>query len=194
MNEEDALDAGPSVSVDSEIKELLGLFDVPAFARRGQDLEHALRRVHARCATERKRLLEMVKLRLRQWSRVATGPDDGRDVFTAPIDSLWRLADLDPPEWAEIGVSIRRQRAVARDLVASVQRFNARWTDFLWKLNLEPTNQTIDQYNTYYVLEKECVMGSARLAARHFTAVSRFSPELLLKDYPLLPVPVLLGP
>ena len=29
------------MSVDPEIKELLGLFDLPAFARRGQDLEYS---------------------------------------------------------------------------------------------------------------------------------------------------------
>ena len=59
-------------------------------------------------------------------------------------------------------------RTVARDLIASVERFNKRWGQFLEALNLDPINQMIDQYNTYYVLEKECVMGSPRLAARHF--------------------------
>ena len=64
------------MSVDSEIKELMGLFDVPAFARRGQDLEYALERIHARCLQVREESLEMVRLRLRQWLRVAAGPDD----------------------------------------------------------------------------------------------------------------------
>ncbi len=75
--------------MDSEIKELMGLFDVPAFARRGQDLEYALKRIHARCLQVREESLPMVRLRLRQWSRVATGPDDWSEVFTGPLDSLW---------------------------------------------------------------------------------------------------------
>ena len=51
----------------------------------------------------------------------------------------------------------------------------------------------IDQYNRYYVLEKECVMGSARLAARHFTPVERVTKPSLLEEHPALPVPELAG-
>jgi hypothetical protein len=72
-----------------------------------------------------------------------------------------------------------------------VRRFNHRWLRFLESLNLEPTNQTIDQYNKYYLLEKECVMGSARLASRNFTHVARLSVETLANEYPELPVPEL---
>jgi len=193
MSVDEVEDSVPSVSVECEIKELLGLFDVPAFARRGQDLEFSLKRIHARCAHEREEFLEMVLLRLRQWSRVATGPEDWSEVFAWPIDLLWQRAQSEQPVWAGRAAPARRKRAVARDLVASVQRFNARWRQFLESLNLGPTNQVIDQYNKYYVLEKECVMGSARLASRHFTPVPQLSPEVLLRDYPMLPVPELLA-
>ncbi|MGZ3316444.1 MAG: hypothetical protein ACXU95_03995, partial [Isosphaeraceae bacterium] len=81
MSVDDVEDSVPAMSVESEIKELMGLFDVPAFARRGQDLEYSLKRIHARCLQEREESLEMVRLRLRQWSRVATGPGDWSDVF-----------------------------------------------------------------------------------------------------------------
>ena len=47
----------------------------------------------------------------------------------------------------------------------------------------------IDHYNRYYVLEKECVMGSGRLAARFFTPIPLLTPAQLLQDHPLLPVP-----
>ena len=67
-----------------------------------------------------------------------------------------------------------------------------RYVVLLRGVNLGPTNHVIDQYNKYYVFEKECVMGSARLASRHFTPVSQLSPEVLLRDYPMLPVPELL--
>ena len=73
-----------------------------------------------------------------------------------------------------------------------MERFNKRWGQFLEKLNLDPINQMIDQYNTYYVLEKECVMGSPRLAARHFAPVPRVSAEGLREEYPMLPVPRLI--
>lgn len=189
MSDDASDDSVPIVSVDREVRELMGLFDLPAFARRGQDMEYSLKGIHLRCRDQRDELLEMVRMRLRQWSRVATGPQDWSEVFTGPIDSLWQLADCEPPDWAARAATRRQQLTVARDLIGSVLRFNQRWVQFLQSLNLGPTNQAIDQYNEYYVLEKECVMGSARLAARHFTLVPRLSPESLLERYPMLPVP-----
>jgi hypothetical protein len=189
---EDVADPAPTMSLDSEIKELMGLFDVPAFARRGQDLEYALKRIHARCLQVREESLEMVRMRLRQWSRVATGPEDWSQVFAGSIDSLWQRVQSEPPVWSGRVALVRQRRSVARDLVASVRRFNRKWRQFLDSLDLGPTNHVIDQYNQYYVFEKECVMGSARLASRHFQPVPRLSPEDLLRDYPMLPVPELL--
>jgi hypothetical protein len=184
-------DSTPIVSVDPEIKELMGLFDSPAFARRGLDVEYTVSRIHDRCRDRRGELLEMVRLRLKQWSRSVRGPDEWAPVFGGPIEDLWRLSQSEPPSWVVQSASLRQRVAVARDLIASVLRFNHRWREYLTTLNLEPSNQTIDQYNAYYVLEKECVMGSARIASRHFTPVPRLSAETLLDVYPLLPVPVL---
>ena len=76
MSGESAENSAPLGSGDREIKELMGLFDLPAFARRGQDLEYSLRRIHTRCREQREEFLEMVRVRLRQWSRVAAGPED----------------------------------------------------------------------------------------------------------------------
>jgi hypothetical protein len=188
MSIDDAEDV-PLISVDSEVKELLGLFDLPAFARRGQDLEHSIERIHTRCRVQREEMLEMVRLRLRQWSRAGDGPDSWRGVFTAPIDGLWELTGSEPPRWADRPASLRQQNSIARDLIASIERFNDRWRRFVESLNLGPANKVIDQYNKYYVLEKECVMGSARLAARHFTPIHRLSTESLMEVYPTLPVP-----
>ena len=193
MSEEDPEDSAPTVRVDTEIKELLGLFDAPAFARRGQDLEYALKRIHARCLQEREETLEMVRLRIRQWSRVAAGLEDWRDVFIGPIDTLFDHARFQPATWAARAVPVRQKRTVARDVVASVRRFNGKWRQFLESLNLGPTNQVIDQYNKYYVFEKECVMGSARLASRYFSPVPQLSFDNLLLEYPLLPVPGLVA-
>src|SRR6516165_717352 len=128
MNRETA-ETTPLAGGDGEIKELMGLFDLPAFARRGQDLEYSLRRVHARCRERRDEFLEMVRVRLRQWSRVAAGPGDWQEVFVEPIDSLWSLAESGPPVWADRPVPVRRRRVVARDLKASVDRFNERWRE-----------------------------------------------------------------
>jgi len=181
-----------SSDVETEVKELMGLFDLPAFARRGQDLDFTLRRLHNRCRAARGPLLDMVRVRLRQWSSAVIGPESWSLVFTRSIEPLWPLSGAEPPQWAGAPAPIRRQRLIGRDLIESVLRFNRRWTQFLDRLNLDPTNHAIDQYNRYYVLEKECVMGSPRLAARHFTPVPMLSTQMLLHDHPPLPVPELL--
>jgi hypothetical protein len=186
-------DSTPFMSTETEIKELLGLFDAPAFARRGVDLEYALERLHARCRRQRGQLLEMVPLRLRQWAAVATSSDDLAGTFATPVAPLWALCEAAPPAWALQPAPPRRRRAIARDLVASVTRFNRRWSAFLDELNLAPVNRMIDQYNRYYVFEKECVVGSARLAARFFTPRAHLTRRDLAQEYPLLPVPRLIS-
>jgi hypothetical protein len=189
MDESD--ESNPMTSSEAEIKELLGLFDAPAFIRRGQDLEYALTRLHARCRRDHGAMLDMVRLRLRQWAGVATGPDDLAGTFAAPIAALWPLCDAKPPTWAESPGPPRRRRSVARDLVASVVRFNHRWGAVLDRLNLDPVNRMIDHYNRYYVLEKECIVGSTRLALRHFTPRTLLTRAALAEAYPELPVPEL---
>jgi hypothetical protein len=180
--------------VESEIKEMIGLFDAPSFARRGQELEDTLRRMAERCRRARVERLDMVHVRLRQWARSVTGPSAWVGVFSTSIEPLWPLSEAEPPRWAETPVSLRRQIEIARDLVAAVARFNDRWLQFLDGLKLDAANAVIDQYNRYYVLEKECVMGSARLAARFFTPVPILTRDQLLHDHRLLPVPDLLAP
>ncbi len=135
----------------------------------------------------------MVQVRLRQWTRVATGPDDWVSVFAVSIEPLWSLSEAEPPEWAATPAAGQRRLAVARDLVAAVNRFNRRWVQFVESINLGPANGVIDHYNRYYVLEKECVMGSSRLAARFFAPIPLLTPERLLRDHPLLPVPDLVN-
>lgn len=181
-----------NADIETEVKELMGLFDLPAFARRGQDLEIILRRLHDRCRRTRGEMLDMVHLRLRQWSRAVDGPTAWSGVFVRSIEPMWPLSGAEEPAWADSLAPIRRRRLIATDLKSAVLRFNRRWTQFLERLNLEPANAVISQYNRYYVLEKECVMGSPRLAARHFTPVPQLTTAMLANDHPTLPVPDLI--
>lgn len=181
-----------NADIETEVKEMIGLFDLPAFARRGQDVEAAERRLHDRCRAMRGELLDMVRIRLRQWSGAVTGPDDWRGIFTASIEPLWSQSVADEPQWSGALASSRRQLAIARDLIAAVLRFNARWDRALSEVNLDPINEAIERYNRYYVIEKECVVGSARIAARHFVPLGRIDKQSLLRAHPMLPVPELL--
>jgi hypothetical protein len=177
--------------IEADVKELMGLFDLPAFARRGQDVEASLGRLHNRCRTARGQMLEMVHLRLRQWSSSSAGIESWRGVFTSSIEPLRSQALADPPRWGMADAPLRRRQAIASDLKGAIVRFNRRWREFLDRLNLEPTNFAIEQYNRYYVLEKECVMGSPRLAARHFSPIPRLTTAMLLEEHKTLPVPEL---
>lgn len=178
---------------DPEMRMLLGLFDVPAYARRGQDIEHGLARLRGHCRAERLDRLAMVHVRLRQWAAVSTGPDDFANTFQAPVAPLWGLTGCEPspPLWASRRASSWRRRSVARDLVASILRFNARWAAFLDSVDLGPLNRAIESYNRYYIFEKECSLGSARLAARHFSPHPPVSPDQIRAEFPPLAVPVL---
>jgi hypothetical protein len=172
---------------DPEMRQLLGMFDVPAFARRGQDLEFSLEALAARLRRERSAMLDMVRLRLRQWAAAATSPDDGAEHFPASLRPLVAALGGDPPAWSAVPGSRRRRAGAARDLIASVERFNRRWAKLLDELDLRPINAKIDAYNRYYLIEKECVFGSARLASRAFSPRPGVSVESLRECHPMLP-------
>ena len=97
MDETDESLTTVSGDIEVEIKEMMGLFDVPAFARRGQELEDTLRRLRERCRQARVERLDMVHVRLRQWSRAVTGPEAWSAVFSASIEPLWPLSEAEPP-------------------------------------------------------------------------------------------------
>ncbi len=92
MDETDETMPTMTSDIEADVKELMGLFDLPAFARRGQDVEAAVRRLHDRCERVRGQMLDMVRLRLRQWSSAAGGPRSWPGVFTGTIEPLWSLA------------------------------------------------------------------------------------------------------
>jgi hypothetical protein len=191
MSDGDEGQEGPSFDVqDRELQQMLGLFDAPAFARRGREVEGLLERLQARCRAERDQMLDMVRLRLAQWSASST-PDSWSDTFVQPIDALWELANAPGPMWAATPSSRFRRRGIARDLIASVGRFNGRWDDFLASLRLDTYNRMVEQYNRYYVLEKEILLGSARLATRHFVPKPPLAQDDLKVWFPPLPLPEL---
>jgi hypothetical protein len=180
----------PIEGVDSETRELLGLFDTPAFVRRGNELDLSIRRLHERCQRERMARLDMAHLRLRQWAAACNGPHGWPGVFVEPIDHLWHATGAPDPVWGQDLASLRHRRAIARDLVASLERFNRRWQAFLDELPLARVNRLVADYNHNYLIEKECLMRSARLAARHFQPRLPITVADLLGVHPCLSIPL----
>ena len=78
----------------------------------------------------------MVRVRLRQWSSAVTGPRRLVVELRRPDRARSGPSPAPrPPAWADRPAPIRRRRAIARDLVASLNRFNRRWTEFLDRLD-----------------------------------------------------------
>lgn len=173
-------------------KRLISSFDAPAFIRRGHEVALKTDALHACCITRRSANLAMIRMRLNEWSRAAR-PNDWQMVFADPIDELWPLAELDSPTYFGTSISIRKLRSAATYLARSVERFNRRWELVLLGLDLDSVNQAIQRYNENYVFEKECCLGSSRVASNRFTALPFVTMEKMLLSYPYLPVPKLLA-
>jgi hypothetical protein len=73
--------------------------------------------------------------------------------------------------------------------VESLERFNERWQRYVYQLDLAPVNEVREDYNRYYLLEKECAMRNGNLARRGFTRMTPLTHAELAALFPPLPVP-----
>ena len=176
--------------IETDVKELMGLFDLPAFARRGQDLEATLRRLHDRCrdsppAVARDGAPQAAAV----VAALRVGPESWRGVFTSTIESLWELAEAEPPRWASSDAPLKRRQSVAQRPDRGRRAFQSPLASV--RRSIQPrADQLRDRsIQSLLLLEKECVMGSARLAARHFHPVPRLTKPMLLAEHPTLARP-----
>lgn len=163
----------------------------PSFLRRAQKAEEALRLVLDQLARTRHQWLEMVRLRLGQlyavvgdWKRLE--PSIGQET----VSLLRQLHEEHQPQLrmpVEVSNQPRIWRKALEELRESLRYFNRRWQQHLAQIDLEPINRRREEYNRYYVLEKECALGSPILARRDFRPLEPIVPEDLLRTYPLLP-------
>jgi hypothetical protein len=185
----------PAVTPEgSELNELLSLYDVPAYVRRGRGVEEALAYLLGQARQIREEWLGMVRLRLGvlhalagDWSAVR--PWLAGDAEVAVLESLH--ATLSPRLRLPPARSRSRralQRAL-RELLSSLERFNARWADYLPKIDVTVVNELREGYNRYYVLEKTCAVRSDILARRGFEPLQPLDVAELERHLPLLPVP-----
>jgi hypothetical protein len=147
-------------------------YDAPAYVRRARRVQDAFDELIARCRQRREEWLELVRLRLGtlkaragKWSRLR---------FLLGHDQLSALEDLHDALQPRLRVPVestssrRLLRHAIGELRANLDRFNARWQKFLEALDLAPLNRLREDYNRYYLLEKECAMRSTRLARLGF--------------------------
>jgi hypothetical protein len=168
-------------------------YDAPAYVRRARGVEAALENLLERGRRQRREWLFGVRLNLgflrpsvRSWTDLRPLLADDQQV-----EILEQLhSEAGDPEAPMTGPADNRgrRRALVR-LRGSVERFNRRWLAYVDKLDLGDLNRLRDGYNRYYLLEKECAVGPARLLPQLFRKLPPLTHADVLAELPPLPIP-----
>jgi hypothetical protein len=184
----------PSEHNDS-LAQVLGLYDTPAYVRRGIQLAEARQRVFRRCETARAELLQGVLIHLKLLRQYVSDITELRDYAASEQDFqiLRNLMSLLPANATVHALPFAAAKwgigAQMRSLFQCVDRFNRRWTRFLADIDLSDIDAQVAAYNRYYLLEKECALGSPRLASRGFQPARTITRSELAQRYPLMACP-----
>lgn len=177
-------------------QKMMQAFDAPAFLRRGQHVEAAWRVLLDQCRRERRRLAEIPAMRLARlfalagdWRRLI---DEGLCTNTDADDLESLYSEWLPTLKRPVARTAKKSQIVRsiQELLASFERFNARWSKYVRQLDLDHINALRDAYNRYYVLEKECATRSVRTARDGFTPLKPVTVDDILREFPLLPVSI----
>jgi hypothetical protein len=165
-----------------------------AFVRRGREVQLAFESVAEACRTKREEWLQFVRLPLGTLFALAGSAETLREFLNNPqqFQTLEKLMGELQPHLRLPPAPTASSRALGRALTEvreAIERFNQRWHAFIADLDLRHVNEMRDRYNRYYLLEKECALGSSRVARQGFQMLSPVGPEDFLKIMPLLPVP-----
>jgi hypothetical protein len=176
------------------IQRVLGNYDAPAFIRRALRVREALENLLARCRLERDQQLTMPRLRL-GILRALAGDWVRLRPFLANEDQIDLLQKLDMELNPQLRLQIestaskRKLRRALNEFRESLKNFNRRWLEFLGTVDLAPVNEAREGYNRFYLLEKECALGSPRLARQGFQRLPPLSLNELNSLLPDLPIP-----
>src|SRR5262249_3237314 len=123
-------------NADWAANQILGKYDVPAYARRARQMEGAIEQLLEGCRQKRYEWLEMVRLRLGvlhglagEWGTLAALLQDAGQV-----EYLRELETELQPQLrfpVETTTSPRRLRNALQELKHSLSRFNRRWSEFV---------------------------------------------------------------
>lgn len=126
-----------------------------------------------------------MKDRAGDWRRLA-GDDPGALGALAELETMLPGVLRYPPGRAWwIALPRLEYRRWNRDL----ETFNSFWLKTVESTDLAPVNRRREAYNRWYLLEKECALGSARLALAGYQPLVPLTSADVLARYPALPVP-----
>jgi hypothetical protein len=172
----------------------LPLMDAPAFVRRARQVEAAWHALVEGCSRERARLLEMPRMRLARLFALANSDSTLISVLQSSdaVRELRRMYDDRQPRLRGRVVPASSAAAILKAVVElrqSFDRFNRRWLLTLSELDLARINRLREDYNRFYLLEKECALRSTRIAREGFQPLEPVTLRRLLSDFPLLKIP-----
>jgi hypothetical protein len=176
--------------LDPTTRQLLGLFDVPAYVRRALRVEEAIRSLQTKVRNQRADFMIPIRQAHGRWCQAALRyPQASRLLSPTARETIHQL----PRHWAD-DPPIRiipllwpvRPKRVLSELIATIPRFNDRWSTWLGAVDLDAVNQLIGAYNRHYLVEKECAFRSAPAAGRGFRPMPLVRRADILNDHPLL--------
>jgi hypothetical protein len=176
------------------VQEIAGRFGPASFMRRAKLVETTWAVLLEQGNHARREHLAMVRLRVGQLHALAGGWEALRPLMPDAADRamLARLHDELQPELRmplEPTNSVRTLRGAFRDLIEAMESFNARWPRWLAEVDLTAVNKVREDYNRYYVIEKECALGSAVVARRDFKPLPPMTRSDVEGQLPLLVLP-----
>jgi hypothetical protein len=176
--------------------DVLGRTGEPSYVRRGRAVEHAWEDLLDHCRSRRDEWLHMVRVRLAllrgfagEWAALLAWLRDAEQIRVLEElhdDLCPRLRFL-----VERTTSHRTLKLALSELVESIGRFNQRWLEYLPKVDLRPVNDLREDYNRFYLLEKECATHSVAVARQGFRPLDPVTVESVARRLPPLPVPQL---
>ena len=175
-------------------QQFVGQYGGPAFARRARDVQAAYDSLVEACRRQREEWLTFVRLRLGTLLAMAGSCKQLLPILgnSERVTILEKLAEELQPK-LRLPVAITSSKRVLiralNELQESLERFNDRWQTFIQGLDLRKINELREGYNRFYLLEKECALGSARVARQGFQKLNPLRAEELLKIMPVLVVP-----
>jgi hypothetical protein len=188
------MDEGTILSSDREQKifnQVIALHGAPAFVRRAQSVLYAWEGLLERCRRQRSEWLDITRMHLGMLRALAGSWQALEPLLAdaAAVEVLTALEhELQPALRQPVTptASTWKLRGALLVLVECLEHFNARWRAYLQSVDLAEVNRLREDYNRYYVFEKECVVRSAAIAREGFQRLPPATLEDLAAEFPCL--------
>lgn len=174
-------------------RQILGHYDAPSYIRRARAVEVGLAQLLQHARNKREELFSFVRLDLATL-RAQAGDWEALDGIVSVkvrryLEGLFRELQPKLRSPVEATTSPARLRKTLEHLRHSVGRFNERWRKYLDDIDWRNINRVREDYNKYYILEKECALRSSRLARQDYRRLEPLSSADILVEMPFLQLP-----